>query len=71
MVIDRIHTNIKITNNTEMNRIMVSSSDHYKSIFIDRVPYKSKNWQFHGILIIPFQISLFLESYFFSLKCEK
>ena len=38
---------------------MVSFSDHYNSIFIDRVPYKNINWQFHGILIIPLQISLF------------
>ena len=42
-----------------MNHIMVSFSDHYNSIFIDRVPCKHKNWQFHGILIIPFQIRLF------------
>ena len=42
-----------------MNYIMVSFSDHYNSIFIDRVLYKNaKSWQFHGILIIPFQISL-------------
>ena len=43
LVIDRAHTNIKITNNIKMNRIMVSISDHYNSIFIDRVPYKYKN----------------------------
>ena len=41
-----------------MNHIMVSFSDHYNSIFIDRVPYRHKNWQFHGILIISFQIIL-------------
>ena len=38
---------------------MVSFSDYQNSIFIDRVPYKQKNWQLHGILIIPFQINLF------------
>ena len=59
LVIDRAHTNIKITNNIKINRIMVSISDHYNSIFIDRVPYKYKNWQFYCILIIAFQISLF------------
>ena len=41
-----------------MNRIMVSFPDHY-DYFFDRVPYQHKTWQFHGILIIPFQISLF------------
>ena len=38
---------------------MVSFSVHYNSIFSDRIPCKHKNWQFHVILIIPFQISLF------------
>ena len=38
---------------------MVSFSDHYNSIFIDRVPSKHKNRQFHVILIFPFQVSLF------------
>ena len=50
---------MKITNNTKMNQIMASFSDNYNSIFTDRVPCKHKNWQFHGILIILFQISLF------------
>ena len=41
---------------------MVFSTDHYNSIFVDRVTYKHRNWQFHGILVIPIlviQISLF------------
>ena len=38
---------------------MVSFSDYWNSIFIDRVPYKHKNCQLHGTLIIPLQISLF------------
>ena len=42
-----------------MNSIVVSFSDHYYSVFIARVPYKRKTWQFRGILIIHFQISLF------------
>ena len=42
-----------------MNPIIVSFSDNYKSIFIDRAPYKHKNWQFYGISKIHFQISLF------------
>ena len=38
---------------------MGSFPDYYNSIIIDRVPYKHKNWQLHGILMIPVQIALF------------
>ena len=55
-----------------MNRIIISFSDHYNFIFIDRAPYKHKTWQFHDILMIPFQdkpiFSLYARRYFFSLK---
>ena len=37
---------------------MVFFSDYYNSIFIDRFPFKHKNWQLHGILIAPFQNSI-------------
>ena len=53
LVIDRVHTAVKITYNTKMNHIMLSFPDYYNSIFIDRFPYKYKNWLLHGILIIP------------------
>ena len=56
----RVHTIIKITNNTKMNCIMVSFWDLYNFIFIDRVPYKHKNWQFHSILITDSQTTYFL-----------
>ena len=42
-----------------MIHIMVSFSDYQNSIFIDRVPYKQKNWQLHGILQISVQMSMF------------
>ena len=42
-----------------MIHIMVSFSDYQNSIFIDRVPYKQKNWQLHGILQISVQMSTF------------
>ena len=42
-----------------MIHIMVSFSDYQNSIFIDRVPYKRKNWQLHGILQISVQMSTF------------
>ena len=38
---------------------MVFFSDYYNTNFIDRIPYKHKNWKLHGILIIPFQINLY------------
>ena len=38
---------------------MVSFSDYQNSIFIDRVPYKQKNWQLHGILQISVEMSMF------------
>ena len=42
-----------------MNHIIVSFSDYYNSIFIDRIPYKHKNWQLHGILQVSSQIRIF------------
>ena len=59
LVISKLYTNVKITYNTKMIHIMVSFSDHQNSIFIDRVPYKQKNWQLHGILQISVQMSTF------------
>ena len=59
LVIDRLYTDVKITYSTKMIHIMVSFSDYQNSIFIDRVPYKHKNWQLHGILQISVQISMF------------
>ena len=58
LVTDRVRTDIKITNNIKMSPIMVSFSARYISIFIDRVPYKHKKLQFHGILIISFETSI-------------
>ena len=44
--IDRVHTDIytdiKIANNTKINHIMVSFTDHYNAISIDRLPLKTK-----------------------------
>ena len=59
LVIDRSYTDVKITYNTKMIHIMVSFSDYKNSILIDRVPYKHKNWELHGILQISAQISIF------------
>ena len=56
---DRLYTDVKTTYNTKIIHIMVSFSDHQNSIFLDRVLYKHKNWQLHGILQISIQISMF------------
>ena len=42
-----------------MNCIMESFLDHPNFVFIDRVPNKHKSEQFHSILVIAFQKSLF------------
>ena len=34
--IDRIYTDIKIASNTKIDHIMVSFTDHYNPVFIDR-----------------------------------
>ena len=39
--IDRVYTDIKITNNTKINQIMVSFTDHYNAISLDRPPSKN------------------------------
>ena len=58
-MIDRLNTDVKITCNNKMIHNMVSFADYQNSIFIDRVPYKHKNWQLRGILQISVQISIF------------
>ena len=40
--IDRIYTDIKTASNTKINHIMVSFTDHYNAISIDRLPSKPK-----------------------------
>ena len=41
-MIDRVYTNIKIANNTKINYIMVSFTNNYNAISIDRLPSKTK-----------------------------
>ena len=40
--IDRVYTDIKIANNNKINHIMVSFTDHYNAISIDRPSSKTK-----------------------------
>ena len=38
---DRVCTDIKMASNTKINHIMVSFTDHYNAIFIDKFPSKT------------------------------
>ena len=40
--IDRVYTDIKVANNNKINHIMVSSTDHYNAVSIDRLSSKTK-----------------------------
>lgn len=40
--IDRVYTDVKITNNTKLKHEMISFADHYNAIPIDRFPSKTK-----------------------------
>ena len=41
-MIDRVYTDIKIANNTKINHIIVSFTNHINAISIDRIPSKTK-----------------------------
>ena len=43
--IDRVYIDIQITNNTKINHKMISFSDHYIAMAIDKVQSKTKNWK--------------------------
>ena len=53
--IDRVYTDIKIANNTKINQKMISFSDHYNALFIDRLYSKTKTgkdlWYFNNTLL--------------------
>ena len=53
--INRVYADIKIASNTKINHMMVSFTDHYNAIFIDRLPSKSKigkdSWHFNNSLL--------------------
>ena len=41
-MIERVYTDTKIANNTKINYIMVSFTDHYNAISLDRLSSKTK-----------------------------
>ena len=69
-----IYTDIKIANNTKINHIMVSFTDHYNAISIDRLPLKTKigkdSWYFNNSLLCKPEVSS-ATRLFFLLKIEK
>ena len=50
--IDRVYADIKIASNTKINHLIVSLTDHYNAIFIDRLPSQTKigedSWYFNN-----------------------
>ena len=57
--IDRVYTKIKIVNNSNINHIMVSFTDHYNAISLERFSSKNNNnnnkmEKINGTLIILF-----------------
>ena len=53
--IDRVYTDVKISNNTKINHKMVSFTDHHNAIIIDRLTSTTKIgkdvWHFNNSLI--------------------
>ena len=72
--IDRVYADIKIASNTKIHHIMVTFTDHYNAIFIDKFPSKLKLEKVHGTLIILFycklEYSLITKTFFFLLKTQ-
>ena len=72
--IDRVCNNKKIGSNTKINHIMVSFTDHYKTIFIDRFPSKTKigkgSWYFNNSLLCKPKFFLTTRTFLFSLKTQ-
>ena len=55
--IGTVYTDIEIANNAKINHIMVSFTDHYDGISIDRLPWKIKIGKDSCTLIIVFYLS--------------
>ena len=73
--IDRVYTDIKIANNTKINHIMVSFTNHYNAISIDRFPSKTEIgkywWCFNNSLLCKSKVSSATKTFLFLLKEKK
>ena len=65
----------KIASNTKINHVMVSSTNHYNAISIDRVSSKSKiekySWYINNSLLCNSGVSSATKTFLFLLKTEK
>ena len=63
-----------MASNTKINHIMVSFTDHYNAIFIDRFPSKTKigkdSWYFNNSLLCKPEFSLTAKTFLFLLKIQ-
>ena len=69
------NNNIKIANNTNINHIMVSITDHYNAISIDRLPSKTKigtdSWYFNNSLLCKPKFSSATKNFLSLLETQK
>ena len=67
--IDRVYTDIKMVISSKIIHIMVSFTDHYNAIFIDRFPSKTKigkdSWYFNNSPLCKPEFSLTTDFSFF------
>ena len=72
--IDRVYTDTKMASNTKINHIIVSFSNHYNAIFINRFSSKTKikkdSWCFNNSLLCKPGFSLTTKSSLFLLKIQ-
>ena len=70
--IDRFYTDIKIVSNTKINLILVSFTDPYNVIFIDRFSSKTKigkdSWYFNNSFLCKPELSSTSKNFLFLLK---
>ena len=66
---------IKNANNTKINHIMVSFTNHYNAISIDRLPSKTKiekySWYLNNSLLCKSEVSSTTKTFLFLLKTQK
>ena len=70
--IDRFYTDIKIVSNTKINLILVSFTDPYNVILIDRFSSKTKigkdSWYFNNTFLCKPELSSTSKNFLFLLK---
>ena len=72
--IGRVYIDIKIANNTKINHITVSFTDHHNTISVDRLPSKTKivkvSWYFNNSLLCKPEFSLVTKTFFLTKKTK-